>query len=115
MLTSEKIDQAAQHLFAARKSGTPGERLPESCRPSDADSALAIQDRVLELMGDTVGGWKCAVPMPKAPVILSPIPKSQIVRSSPCRVTTTTPQIEPEVAFVLSRDLPARETAYTES
>jgi 2-keto-4-pentenoate hydratase len=113
MLTSEKIQQAAQHLFAARKSGTPGERLPESCRPSDADSALAIQDRVLELMGDTVGGWKCAVPMPKAPVILSPIPKSQIVRSSP-RVPTTSALIEPEVAFVLSRDLPARETAYTE-
>jgi 2-keto-4-pentenoate hydratase len=115
MLTSEKIQQAAQHLFAARKSGTPGERLPESCRPSDADSALAIQDRVLELLGETVGGWKCAVPLPKAPVILSPIPKSGIVRSSPCRVPGSAGQIEPEVAFVLSRDLPARGAAYTEA
>jgi 2-keto-4-pentenoate hydratase len=114
MLTTEKIHQAAQHLFDARKSGTPGERLPESCRPSDADSALAIQDRVLELLGDTVGGWKCAVPMPKAPVILSPIPKSGIARSSPCRVPASVAQIEPEVAFVLSRDLPDRGTAYTE-
>jgi 2-keto-4-pentenoate hydratase len=114
MLTAEKIDQAAQHLFAARKSGTPGERLPESCRPSDADSALAIQERVLELLGDAPGGWKCAVPNPKAPVILSPIPKSGIVRSSPCRVPTSAGQIEPEVAFVLSRDLPARGTPYSE-
>jgi 2-keto-4-pentenoate hydratase len=114
MLTTEKIHQAAQHLFAARKSGTPGERLPESCRPSDADSALAIQDRVLELLGDSVGGWKCAVPLPKAPVILSPIPKSAIVRSTRCRVPGSAAQIEPEVAFVLSRDLPARVTAYSE-
>jgi 2-keto-4-pentenoate hydratase len=115
MLIAEKIEQAAQHLFAARKSATPGERLPESCRPSDADSALAIQDRVLELLGDTVGGWKCAVPLPKAPVILSPIPKSGIVRSSRCRVPTSAAQIEPEVAFVLSRDLPARGTPYSEA
>src|SRR5712691_50342 len=115
MLIAEKIEQAAQHLFAARKSATPGERLPESCRPSDADSALAIQDRVLELLGDTVGGWKCAVPLPKAPVILSPIPKSRIVRSSRCRVPTSAAQIEPEVAFVLSRDLPARGTPYSEA
>jgi 2-keto-4-pentenoate hydratase len=114
MLTAEKINQAAQHLFAARKSGTPGERLPESCRPSDAESALAIQDRVLELLGDTPGGWKCAVPLPKAPVILSPIPKSGIVRSSRCRVPGSAAQIEPEVAFLLSRDLPARGTAYAE-
>src|SRR5258705_3454919 len=115
MLTSEKINQAAEHLFAARKSGTPGERLPESCRPSDADSALAIQDRVLELLGDTVGGWKCAVPIPKAPVILAPIPKSGIVRSSRCRVPKSVGQIEAEGAFVLSRDLPARGTPYSEA
>ena len=54
MLSPEQIDQAAQHLMAARKADTPGPSIPESCRPDDVDAALAIQDRVLELLGDTI-------------------------------------------------------------
>jgi 2-keto-4-pentenoate hydratase len=55
------------------------------------------------------------VPNEKAPVIVSPIAASGILRASPCRVPgTATGQIEPEVAFVLSRDLPARAKPYTD-
>ena len=45
MLSAEKVDQAARHLLAARKAKTPGATIPESYRPADTDSALAIQDR----------------------------------------------------------------------
>ena len=40
-----QIDEAAALLAAARTSGRPGARLPESCRPLDLESALAIQRR----------------------------------------------------------------------
>ena len=46
MLSSQEIDQAARHLVAARKSKTPGASIPANVRPTDTDSAMAIQERV---------------------------------------------------------------------
>ena len=50
-MNEQQIDDAATHLAAARISGRPGARMPESCRPADIESALAIQRRVVALMG----------------------------------------------------------------
>ena len=115
MITTQQ-EAAAQYLVAARKSGRPGARLPEACRPADLGSALAIQRRVGELLGQAVGGWKCSVPSPAGEILAAPILASTIVRASPCGVVTTgaTAKIEPEVAFVLSRDLRQRDTPYSE-
>lgn len=113
MLSEHQIDRAAQHLLAARMSNAPGPRIPEAFRPEDTDSALAIQDRVLERLGETVGGWKCGVPNPNTGPIVATIPASAILRSSPCTVFGAKGQIEPEIAFVVGRDLPSRATPYS--
>jgi 2-keto-4-pentenoate hydratase len=114
MLSAERIEQAAQHLVQARQSKTPGPCMPDAYRPPENDSALAIQQRVLELLGETVGGWKCGVPNAKTGPIVAPIPASGILRSSPCPVPGSKGLIEPEIAFVIAHDLPPRATPYSD-
>ena len=89
--------------------------MPEEYRPADTQSALAIQERVLELLGETVGGWKCGVPNPATGPIVAAIPASAILRSSPCAVPGAKGQIEPEIAFVVAHDLPPRAKPYSDA
>src|SRR5579872_6869614 len=114
MLSAHQIDQAARHLLAARKAKTPGPCIPEDYRPAESDSALAIQERILELLGETVGGWKCGTPNPITGPIIAAIPASAILHSSPCAVPGSVGQIEPEIAFVMAHDLPPRGTPYSD-
>jgi 2-keto-4-pentenoate hydratase len=116
MITTAQ-ETAAQFLATARRSGRPGARLPEAARPANLDAALAIQERVAELLGQTVGGWKCSVPTAERSIIAAPIYASTIFHTSPCAVVATgaTARIEPEVAFVLGRDLPQRAAPYSEA
>jgi 2-keto-4-pentenoate hydratase len=102
--------------MAARQARRPGDRIPEFCRPSNCEDALSIQRRVSEVIGDRIGGWKASLPPPGA-VNLAPIYASTIYPGSPCPVLTSGPtmSIEPEVAFVLGRDLRPRAAAYTET
>lgn len=113
----DREEAAAQFLAAARRSRRPGERIPEAARPADLESALAIQRRVLALLGEDIGGWKCSVPSEARPIAAAPIFASTIFRASPCGVVAmgATVRIEPEVAFVMGRDLPQRATPYSEA
>ena len=108
------VAPAASILANRRRSGEHGPRLPESLRPLDVDTALAIQAHVTEQLGARIGGWKCGVPM-ESRVIVAPIHGNTIQRASPCPVWASAGQVrvEPEIAFVLGHDLPAREAAYT--
>jgi len=115
MLSEQQIDRAAKHLLAARVSHTPGPCIPEAFRPADTDSALAIQERVLELLAQPIGGWKCGVPNPNTGPIVAAIPASAILASSPCRVPGAKGLIEPEIAFAIAHDLPPRDTPYGEN
>jgi 2-keto-4-pentenoate hydratase len=115
MLGTEQIRQAAEQLAGARKLNKPGPAIPEAFRPVDGDSAIAIQKLVMEMMGETTGGWKCAVPPPKGLPILSPIPKSKIHSHIPCAVPGPKALIEPEIAFVVKHDLPPRATPYSDA
>jgi 2-keto-4-pentenoate hydratase len=116
MLTADQIEQAARHLLHARETGRAGPRLPESCRPAAPDDALAIQRRVQALLGATTGGWKCSLPAPERPVSFAPIFGASIARTSPCAVPAraAVARIEPEVAWVLGRDLAPRAEPYRE-
>jgi len=115
MLSSQQINQAAHHLVAARKAKTPGPSMPEAYRPADYDSAIAIQERVLELLGETVGGWKCGTPNPLTGPVFAGLAASGLLRSLPCAVPGEIGLIEPEIAFVMARDLPPRATPYTDA
>src|SRR4051794_25507203 len=116
-MTTPQQESAAQFLAAARRAGRAGPRLPVADRPNDLESALVIQRRVCELLGERIGGWKASVPTPERPILCAPILAGTIVQTSPCRVATAndTATIEPEVAFVLGRDLPQRAEPYTEA
>jgi 2-keto-4-pentenoate hydratase len=111
------IDEAAALLAAARTSGRPGARLPESCRPVDLESALAIQRRIVALLGQEVGGWKCSLPPAPDRINMAPILAPTIFRSSPCAIAATgsIARIEPEIAFVMGGDLPRRGAPHSET
>jgi 2-keto-4-pentenoate hydratase len=117
MLTPAQRDEAARHLLAARRARQPGPRLTESCRPTGIEDALAIQQRVQALLGVAPGGWKCSLPTAERPVAYAAIFAPAIARASPFPVIAHggRTRIEPEIAFVLGRDLPARSTPYSEA
>lgn len=104
---------AAAILAERRRCGQPGERLPQHLRPQDADAALAIQAGVTQQLGESVAAWKCGLPSEGRPV-LAPIYAAGVQRSNPCRAWARGGQarVEPELAFVLGRDLPARAAPY---
>jgi 2-keto-4-pentenoate hydratase len=110
------VDPAARQLVAARLARRPGARLPETWRPRDNKTALAIQDRVGELLGFDVGGWKCSLPTPDKVAFMAPIYAPTITSVSPCRVRAegARARVEPEIAFVLGHDLPRRTQPYSD-
>jgi 2-keto-4-pentenoate hydratase len=116
-LTPAQLDQAARHLLAARRAEQPGARLPESCRPTELEDSLAIQQRVQGSLGVATGGWKCSLPTPGRELSYAAIFMPSIARDSPLPVAARhgIARIEPEVAFVLGRDLPLRARRYSEA
>lgn len=108
-MTSPSTEAAAQYLAAARRHGTPGPRIPDASRPATVDDALAIQARVTELVGQPIGGYKCSVPNEQRPVWMAPIYAPTIAYGARFALKGDRPTaaVEPEVAFVLGRDLAA--------
>ncbi|NEX62096.1 fumarylacetoacetate hydrolase family protein [Noviherbaspirillum galbum] len=105
--------QAASILATRRMRNDQGPRLPEACRPPGMEAALDIQFAVTARLGLPVAGWKCALPAGDK-VIVAPIYRNLIRTTSPYAVNALQAEvrIEPELAFVLGHDLPARETPY---
>ncbi|MGV8897753.1 MAG: 2-keto-4-pentenoate hydratase [Burkholderiaceae bacterium] len=110
-------DLAAAILVARRRSGAQGPRLPECCRPSGLDAALAIQTAVSAQLGERVAGWKCGLPA-AGNWVLAPIYAGTVhaidagVRCA-LRARSGQARVEPELAFILGRDLPMRDRPYT--
>jgi 2-keto-4-pentenoate hydratase len=100
------IDQAAGHLVNARLARKRGERMPEVCRPQAIEAALRIQDAVTELLGETVGGFKASAPK-QGKIYRAPIYTSNIHRGERVPIVSRDGMapIEPEIAFILARDL----------
>ncbi|TMH34039.1 MAG: 2-keto-4-pentenoate hydratase [Betaproteobacteria bacterium] len=111
------IESAALLLVAARRARRAGARLPESLRPPDFETALAIQQRVTELLGLPIGGWKCSLPAADRPVAVAPIYPPTICERSPCAFLPIggMARVEPEIAFAMAHDLPQRTSPYTEA
>jgi len=119
-LTPEQITQAATELAARRNSGQLGPRLPESCRPLELEDAWQVQLAVTRSLGQAVGGWKASPPSP-GKLVVAPIYQPAISRAAVCSVAfpagaeLDSVKLEPELAFVLAKDLPAREQPHTEA
>jgi len=116
-LNKQACLKAAQTLLARRKNNHRGDALPADCRPTNLDDALAIQTATVEASGKKIAGWKCLIPLNPEQIIVAPVLEGTVQQGSECVVECTEPGktlIEPEIAFVLGTDLPARDTAYTE-
>ena len=115
-MTNQAIDNAARQLVEARRQRKLIHRLPEECRPTTNEDALTIQRQVLAFMGDSIGGWKCA--MPKGDnLFVAPLPASTIRRGSSSPIVPSErglARIEPEVAFGIGKDLAPRPTPYSD-
>ena len=111
---------AARFLIAARQSGIAGPRLPAECRPQSLGQAFAVQQRTAELLRatrqDSIAAWKSALPSPEKTVV-APIYASGTADAAagPIAAGSDIVRIEPEIAFELARDLPPRDTPYTEA
>jgi 2-keto-4-pentenoate hydratase len=110
------VVSAAAILAARRASGEQGPPLPEWCRPLDMDTALAVQAAVTAQLGDRIGAWKCGMPGGNH-LVLAPIHAGTIhaAGAGACvaRVRAGQVRVEPELAFILGHDLPARNAPYT--
>ncbi len=120
-LSPEARRRAAALLLAARREGRPIPALPEGCRPGGLAEAYAIQDSYLAASGATLAGFKVAATNRKVQDLLgidgpfSGCLLREHVHDSPAELPAgdfAFRLIEPEFAFRLGADLPAREAAY---
>ncbi|WP_133408084.1 hydratase [Parashewanella tropica] len=108
-------------LLATRRfNGMAGEPLTE--KPQNFDDAWALQQQVTQsycqLAQTQVAGWKCVLPT-KSTTMLAPLFDNTIYDlTSKCAVFETLSEpmalVEPEIVTVFDRDLPVRDTPYTE-
>lgn len=110
-----RIAEAAKLLAAARVNARPLATLPAECRPRDVAEALAVQDAVLDELGEPIGAWKVGAISYEHPTTSSPILASTVLQS-PAHFTSGQVRIfgvEAELAFRFKHDLVRRATPYT--
>jgi len=110
------IYQAAHILLDRQQRGEQGDALPASLRPDNLATAFAIQCEVSRLKDQPIAGWKCGMPAHDK-WVLAPIQASDVhgagTQICPVRVRQGQIKVEPELAFILAHDLPARAASYT--
>lgn len=110
-------EQAASILLARRLNAQKGEVLAAHCRPTDNQSAFAIQQAVTQLWceqcKDSVGAWKCLQPI-EGNWVVAPIFTSTIDTIAPVSLwpDNNVARIEPELAFYFAHALPVRAEPY---
>lgn len=128
-LSPEAIQTAAHALATRRLTGRVGGALPAPCRPTTLGDALAVQEAVsaelAQRTGERVVGWKCGLPGADT-WVLAPLYASTLYRGDdgaqdgsrqppvgwPVWAQQGQVKVEPELAFVLGRDLPPRAQPY---
>ncbi len=114
--------QAAKELLSRRTAGTKASRLSELYRPTSLDDALAIQASMIEFHPEKVGGWKCLLPLAEEKFIVAPIFADSVQQGDICELFADkglvsnkgVARVEPEIAFVLAKPLPANQNGYSE-
>ncbi len=106
---------AAAILARRRQQGEVAALLPQELRPQNFAEAFALQQQVATLMPSAIVGWKCALPGADKQVV-APVYADDLT-ISPAAICPIWPsvlpasaglaRVEPELAFVFSRDLPA--------
>ena len=104
---------AADMLLDARRTCKPIMDLPVDHRPTTMEEAYFVQDR-MSWAYEAIGGWKIGAPSPDAVPSFAPMPAAWMSCSG-CEMRGLTHRyrgLEAEVAFLLGKDLPPRQTPY---
>lgn len=117
-LSAQACIEAAEALLTRRQLNHAGDLLKSECRPSNLNEALTIQNETVLLSHQKITGWKCLLPLNEQHMVVAPVLENTIQHGDTCFVQTLTSStqhtlIEPEIAFVLGADLPAREQPYS--
>jgi 2-keto-4-pentenoate hydratase len=107
-----QIMKAANLLLNARREGQPIADLPSDLQPTSIEEAYQVQDFVAVAYGG-IGGWKVGAPSANAVPLFAPMPSIWIAPSGTQLRGIRYKGLEAEIAFLLGRDLPRRETPYT--
>jgi len=115
-MSTQKFSNAAQQYLANRVTGTKAQGLPTDERPNSIEDALAVHQEMIKLRSDSVGGWKCLLPLGEGKIIVAPIFSDTIQSGEQCQLMMdkNKARIEPEIVFMLNKDLPARAEDYSE-
>lgn len=120
-LSSEACRRAAALLLAARRDLNPIPALPQDCRPETAAAGYAIQAAARDARGGALAGFKIGATSEAAQRLLATETPfygcvfAEGVHDSPATLPAggfTFRLIEPEFAFRLGADLPARDAPY---
>lgn len=116
-MTQINYQAAAQELLSRRVAGTKAPRLVTEQRPLTIDDALRIQAEMVAQNSSPVGGWKCLLPLAEDKFIVAPIFADSIHQGAQCELfeDNQAARLEPEIAFILNTDLPARPEGYSEA
>ncbi len=140
----EPSTTAAAILAQRRLQGVVGPLLDETLRPATLMAAFSLQQQVELAMAQPVAGWKCLLPTADK-IVVAPIYQPSLCRlvapstkdhqltsgakansnqhqASECAMWPSIvptsfglARVEPELAFVLAQDLPARAAPYSEA
>jgi 2-keto-4-pentenoate hydratase len=116
MMTGERekeLMSAAGMLLNARRTNTPIDDLPAALRPVSLDEAYFVQDRIALALGE-IGGWKVGAPTADATPMFAPMPLVWIgSNNAELGGRHRFRGLEAEIAFLMGKDLPPREKAYS--
>jgi len=105
----KQLTDIAAYLLSRRECGNGTSDLPEGHTLESIEDVLAIQKLMIKLNGETVYGWKCMLPSSNGVITLAPLLHKPIKGTDTCLINSENCQalIEPEIAFVLNKDLSA--------
>ena len=120
-MSNENTNKAADLLLQAWQTGEVIDDLPPDCKPRTIAEGHAVQDRLVQLLGHSIGGWKLAATSPgalRANSLDGPTYGrlfASALLGNPAELTAVNfhaPDIEGEFAFRMATDLPAHAADY---
>lgn len=108
----QHAELAVRTLVDARRSGSRPEALPDGAHPGSLEDAHAVQEAVIEALGERIAGWKVAI-TPDG-VMRGAVLGSRVLQSGARLPSRGLPLlgIEAEIAFLFERSLPPRAAEY---
>jgi 2-keto-4-pentenoate hydratase len=115
--TIQKFTEAAEQLLARRASGIKAYGLADTIKPSTIEEALLVQQEMIKLRSDRALGWKCLLPIAEDKIIIAPIFSDTVKKGEQCSLMKDNgkARVEPEIVFILNKELPARDSDYSET